>query len=76
MKKYKSQSAIMPNEWDLDSSETCVYHNYNTTSQDNDGIVMYFYDVEEYTRREYDSIILAQTRADTDYIAVMTGVEL
>lgn len=76
MKKYKSQSAIMPNDWDLYSSETCVYHNYNIDSQDNDGVIMYFYDVEEYTRREYDSIILAQTRADTDYIAVMTGVEL
>lgn len=76
MKKYKSQSAIMPSEWDLDSSETCVYHNYNITSQEKGGVTMYDYYVDEYTRREYDSMVLAQTRADTDYIAVMTGVML
>lgn len=76
MKKYKSQSTIMPNEWDLDSSETCVYHNYSITTQENDGVTMYNYEVDEYTRREYDSMVLAQTRADTDYIAVMTGVML
>lgn len=76
MKKYKSQSAIMPNEWDLDSSESCVYNNYNITVHENEGVIMYNYDVDEYTRKEYDSIVLAQTRADTDYIAVMTGVML
>ena len=76
MKKYKSQSAIIPSEWDLDSSETCVYHNYNITNQENDDVIMYNYEVDEYTRQEYESMVLAQTRADTDYIAVMTGVML
>lgn len=76
MKKYKSQSAIIPSEWDLDSSETCVYHNYNITNQENDDVIMYNYEVDEYTRQEYDSMVSAQTRADTDYIAVMTGVML
>jgi hypothetical protein len=76
MRTYKSQSASMPSDWDLDSSATTVYKNYNITSADSDGITMYYYDVDEYTRIEYDSMVLMQTRADTDYIAVMMGVEL
>lgn len=73
---YKSQSTDTPNEWDLESSKTTVYHNYNITNQEKDGVIMYDYDVNEYTRQEYESMIVAQTRADTDYIAVMMGVEL
>jgi hypothetical protein len=76
MRTYKSQSASMPSDWDLDSSATTVYKNYNITSADSDGITMYYYDVDEYTRIEYDSMVLMQTRADTDYIAVMMGVDL
>ena len=78
MKKYKSQSTEIPNEWDLTSSEECVYKNTNIveTAPTETAPKMYSYDVEEHSRYEYESLILAQTRADTDYIAVMTGVEL
>lgn len=37
---------------------------------------MYVYDETEYTKPEYESIVVAQTRADVDYIAIIQGVEL
>jgi hypothetical protein len=76
MKNYKSQSTEQPNEWDLTSSEMCVYKNTNIVESQatEDTPKMYNYDVEEYTRYEYESLVLAQTRADTDYLLIMTGV--
>lgn len=76
MKKYKSQSTEQPNEWDLISSEMCVYKNTNIVESQATEVTpkMYNYDVEEYTRYEYESLVLAQTRADTDYLLIMTGV--
>lgn len=79
MNIYKSQSTIIPKEWDIISSSTTVYHNTNVIElpPKNEGDpIMYEYDVEQYTKAEYESMVVAQTRADVDYIAILQGVEL
>ena len=55
---YKSESNIMPKEWDIQL--TTVYHNYNIVEKVNEAIegreeteVYYVYDVDEYTLQEY-----------------------
>jgi type IV secretory pathway VirD2 relaxase len=78
MKQYKSESTTVPVEWDLESSKTTKYHNTNVVEipAKEEKAKMYKYDVKEYTNSEYESFVLSQTRADTDYIAIMTGVDL
>lgn len=55
MKKYRSESTVMPPEWDKTSSETSVYHNTDITvvPASGDKPLMYAYNVEEFTRSEY-----------------------
>ena len=45
-------------------------------TSDGNKVTMYIYDETEYTKPEYESIVVAQTRADVDYIAIMQGVKL
>ena len=37
---------------------------------------MWVFDETQYERAEYESVILEQSRADIDYLAIMTGVDL
>ena len=62
MKTYKSMSAIVPNEWEVDSSRTCVYHNYNVLviPPTEDSPEMYEYTVDEYTKEEHHSYKLQE----------------
>ena len=55
MKLYKSESTVMPPEWDKTSSETVVYHNTEITvvPATEDKPQMYAYTVEEFTRSEF-----------------------
>lgn len=55
MKQYKSESTVMPPEWDKTSSETVVYHNTEITvvPATEDKPQMYAYTVEEFTRSEF-----------------------
>ena len=54
MKTYSSQSTIKPVEWDVTSSPTAVYHNYNVkVTTNDDGTTMYIYDVDKMTFQEY-----------------------
>lgn len=55
MKRYKSESTVMPSEWDKTSSETVVYHNTEITvvPATEDKPQMYAYTVEEFTRSEF-----------------------
>ena len=78
MNMYKSESTVSPIEWDLTSSGTTVYHNYNIVEKpaNGDKPKVYQYDVDEHTKAEYESVILEQSRADIDYLAIMTGVDL
>lgn len=62
MKTYKSQSTVLPLEWDATSSETTVYHNENVvvTEATERSPVMYNYDVTEYTKSEYQDYKIAK----------------
>ena len=62
MKTYKSQSTVLPLEWDTTSSETTVYHNENVvvTEATETSPVMYNYDVTEYTKSEYQDYKIAK----------------
>ena len=55
MKQYKSESTVMPSEWDKTSSETVVYHNTEITvvPATEDKPQMYAYAVGEHTRSEF-----------------------
>lgn len=55
MKRYKSESTVMPPEWDKTSSENVVYHNTEITviPATEDNPQMYAYTVEEFTRSEF-----------------------
>ena len=55
MKRYKSESTVMPSEWDKTSSENVVYHNTEITvvPATEDKPQMYAYTVEEFTLSEF-----------------------
>ena len=55
MKRYKSESTVMPSEWDKTSSENVVYHNTEITvvPATEDKPQMYAYTGEEFTRSEF-----------------------
>ena len=85
----KSQSSIKPELIDTTSSKTSVYIRQNivevekTNESDNTSTTFYEYDEAKLTKQEYQeylkelSIIdIQQQRADIDYIALMTGVDL
>lgn len=84
MKTYKSESDIIPMEWDTTSSRRVVYHNYNVEQverfDDIDGEekvprIVYTYDVDEYTKEEYKTYQIEKNRADIDYVLIMTNIE-
>ena len=85
----KSQSSIKPELIDTTSSKTTVYIRQNivevekTNENDNTSTTFYEYEEAKLTKQEYQeylkelSIIdIQQQRADIDYIALMTGVDL
>ena len=85
----KSQSSIKPELIDTTSSKTTVYLRQNivevekTNESDNTSTTFYEYEEAKLTKQEYQeylkelSIIdIQQQRADIDYIALMTGVDL
>lgn len=81
MNKRKSESALFPKELDLTSSDTTVYVRENIVAEqriqmNGEAMTMYVFDETQYTKAEYESIVVAQTRADVDYIAILQGVEL
>ena len=85
----KSQSSIKPELIDTTSSKTTVYIRQNivevekANESDNTSTTFYEYEEAKLTKKEYDqylkelSIIdIQQQRADIDYIALMTGIDL
>ena len=81
MNKRKSESATFPKELDLTSSDTTVYVRSNIvaeerTQMNGETMTMYVYDEIEYTKAEYESQVIAQTRADVDYIAILQEIML
>lgn len=89
MEWYKSESAVRTDEVDTTSSRTTVYLRRNIVEKQREDEIdgemhMYFeYDEAKLTKEEYAeylkglSIIdIEQQRADIDYLAIMTGVQL
>ena len=85
----KSQSSVKPELIDTTSSKTTVYIRQNivevekTNESDNISTTFYEYEEAKLTKQEYQeylkelSIIdIQQQRADIDYIALMSGVDL
>ena len=85
----KSQSSVKPELIDTTSSKTSVYIRQNivevekTNESDNTSTTFYEYDEAKLTKQEYQeylkelSIIdIQKQRADIDYIALMSGIDL
>ena len=77
MKSYKSWSTTKPTEWDATSSANYVYHNTNivekTVEEEGSEMVVYEYDVDEYTNKEYMTVMTediseAANTADMAYV--------
>lgn len=64
MKVYKAESAVMPQEWDFESSANRVYHNTDIVLVEatEEKPAMYEYNVTEYTNKEY--IVAKQAEQD------------
>lgn len=89
MQWYKSESTIKPDEVDTTSSKTTIYLRRNISEKkcedefNGENQTYFEYDEATMTKKEYAdylniiSIIdIDQQRADIDYLAIMTGVEL
>ena len=57
MKTYVSESTVRPVEWDTESSKTTVYHNTLINEEEKEGVVIYRYNVTEYTKEEYNQYL-------------------
>ena len=77
----KVQSAAQPNELDTISSQTTVYLRKNiiaktTTDENGETLTYYEYDECKLTKAEYQAYLLEKQRADIDYIALMSDIDL
>ena len=89
MNYAKSKSTIKPELIDTTSSKTTVYirqnivENIKTDEMSGEGIVFYEYEEAKLTKAEYQEYLkeleiidIQQQRADIDYIALMSGIDL
>ena len=85
----KSQSSIKPELIDTTSSKTTVYIRQNiveiekTNESDNTSTTFYEYEEAKLTKKEYQEYLkeleiidIQKQRADIDYIALMSGIDL
>ena len=85
----KSQSSIKPDLIDTSSSKTTVYLRQNiveikrTDEMSNEEITFYEYEEAKLTKAEYQEYLkeleiidIQKQRADIDYIALMSGIDL
>ena len=85
----KSQSSVKPELVDTTSSKTTVYirqnivENIKTDEMSGEETVFYEYDEAKLTKAEYkeylkelEIIDIQKQRADIDYIALMSGIDL
>ena len=85
----KSQSSIKPELIDTTSSKTTVYIRQNivevekNNESDNTSTTFYEYEEAKLTKQEYQEYLkeleiidIQQQRADIDYIALMSGIDL
>ena len=85
----KSQSSVKPELIDTTSSKTTVYIRQNivevekTNESDNTSNTFYEYEEAKLTKEEYQEYLkeleiidIQKQRADIDYIALMSGIDL
>lgn len=78
----KAETTILPTPIDAESSKTTVYIRKNivkkTRTDETLGITYDYYEYDEakIAKADYEKHLQEQTRADVDYIALMTGVDL
>ena len=85
----KSQSSVKPDLVDTTSSKVVVYlrqnivENIKTDEMSGEGTVFYEYEEAKLTKAEYkeylkelEIIDIQKQRADIDYIALMSGIDL
>ena len=85
----KSQSSVKPELVDTNSSKTCVYirknivENTKTDEMSGKETVFYEYEEAKLTKEEYQEYLkeleiidIQKQRADIDYIALMSGIDL
>lgn len=85
----KSQSSVKPDLVDTTSSKVVVYlrqnivENKKTDEMSGEEIVFYEYEEAKLTKQEYQEYLkeleiidIQQQRADIDYIAIMSGIDL
>ena len=85
----KSQSSVKPDLIDTTSSKVVVYlrqnivENIKTDEMSGEETVFYEYEEAKLTKQEYQEYLkeleiidIQQQRADIDYIALMTGIDL
>ena len=82
LKYVKSSSMIKPEEVDDTSSKKVTYLHKNiveketTNEASGETSTTYEYDECQMTKAEYQAYLTEKQRADIDYIALMTGVDL
>ena len=85
----KSQSSVKPDLVDTTSSKTCVYirqnivENIKIDEMSGEETVFYEYEEAKLTKAEYQEYLkeleiidIHKQRADIDYIALMSGIDL
>ena len=89
LKYVKSQSSVKPDLLDTTSSKVVVYlrqnivENIKTDEMSGEETVFYEYEEAKLTKQEYQEYLkeleiidIQKQRADIDYIALMSGVDL
>ena len=72
MQTIKSQSSIKPIEWDVESSPTTVYHNYNVVEKQIDEGIIYEYDTDKMSQQEYSIYITERLNRQDEVIETLT----
>jgi len=72
MTTMKSQSNVKPVEWDILSSPTTVYYNYNIEEKQIDDGVIYEYDTDKMTQQEYIIFITERLNRQQEAIDALT----
>jgi len=73
---YNTIGDNYPQEWDKTSSEQYVYHNHNVTEIEatEDTPKQYFYEVEQYTNKEYIALMDNMVKDNTDAICELAEI--
>ena len=74
MIKQKSESTVYPLPIQKDTNR--VYVHSNVVEVEREGVTFYQYDEDVCSYEEYLDMVSEQNRADIDYVAIMTEVEL